>query len=369
MSRTVFGLVATGAVVIAIALGVAWRGKLTEQAAIDQPVKPVIAAARPESAAATAAPGAATAAPGTPPVASSTAPAASAATTVPALAPGPAAAAPLPSFDVARIGTDGRAVIAGRAAPSAKIVLLDGGKEIAKGASDARGEWVIIVQDPPLAVGQHELRVVQHIEGKAPLTSEQAVVAVVPEPPAANSPAQPKAETLVMISPPAGAATLVQPPTAAGLPKSADLSVSTLDYDDGGYVTVSGLAAPGTVVRAYVNDRMVAEGRAASDGRWRLKPADPIDPGKYILRLDRIATDGKPVARLEMPFERVVVAPVSSADGRRLHIVKGDNLWNIAQAHYGAGWRHTVIFAANKDQVKNPHLIYPGQILSLPQVN
>ncbi len=369
MSRTVFGLVAMGAVVIAIALGVAWRGKLSEQAAIDQPVKPVITGARPEPAAVAAAPGAATAALATAPAAPGVAPATPAATTVPALAPVPAAAVPLPSFDVARIGADGRAVIAGRAAPSARIVLLDGGKEIAKGQSDARGEWVIIVQDPPLAVGQHELRVVQHIEGKAPLTSEQAVVAVVPEPPAANAPVQPRAETLVMISPPAGAATLVQPPTAAGLPKAADLSVSTLDYDDGGYITVSGLAAPGTVVRAYVNDRMVAEGRAASDGRWRLKPADPIDPGKYLLRLDRIATDGKPVARLEMPFDRVVVAPVSSADGRRLHIVKGDNLWNIAQAHYGAGWRHTVIFAANKDQVKNPHLIYPGQILSLPQVN
>jgi hypothetical protein len=172
-----------------------------------------------------------------------------------------------------------------------------------------------------------------------------------------------------MISPPAGAATLVQPPTAAGLPKSADLSVSTLDYDDGGHVTVSGLAAPGTVVRAYMNDRMVAEGRAAADGRWRLKPVEPVDQGKHLLRLDRIATDGKPVARLELPFERVVVAPVSSTDGRRLHIVRGDNLWNIAQAHYGAGWRHTVIFAANKDQVKNPDLIYPGQILSLPKAN
>jgi len=349
MSRTVFGLVAMGAVVIAIALGVAWRGKLSEQAAIDQPVKPAIGGPTPEPAAVAAAP---------------VGPA-----TVPALAPSAASAAPSPSFDVARIGMDGRAVIAGRAAPNAKIVLLDGGKEIAKGASDSRGEWVIILQDPPLAVGQHELRVVQHIEGKAPLTSEQAVVAVVPEPPAANAPALPRAETLVMISPRAGAATLVQPPTAAGLPKSADLSVSTLDYDDGGHVTVSGLAAPGTVVRAYVNDRMVAEGKAAADGRWRLKPADPIGEGKHLLRLDRIATDGKPVARLELPFDRVVVAPVSSSDGRRLHIVKGDNLWNIAQAHYGAGWRHTVIFAANKDQVKNPHLIYPGQILSLPNVN
>ncbi len=355
MSRTVFGLVAVGAVVIAIALGVAWRGKMTEQAAIDRPAQPVGGAA-PETMTPAAAP-------------KGSAPANPAATAGTARTTAPPSATGVPTFDVARIGTDGRAVIAGRAAPGAKIVLLDGGKEIAKAESDARGEWVVIVQDPPLAVGQHELRVVQHIEGKAPLTSEQAVVAVVPEPPAANAPAQPRAETLVMISPPSGAATLVQPPTAAGVPKSADLSLSTVDYDDRGHVTMSGVAAPGTVVRAYVNDKMVAEGVAASDGRWRLKPAEPIGQGKHLLRLDRIAQDGRPVARLELPFERVVVAPVSSSDARRLHIVKGDNLWNIAQAHYGAGWHHTVIFAANKDQVKNPDLIYPGQILSLPKVN
>jgi hypothetical protein len=39
----------------------------------------------------------------------------------------------MPSFDIARIGPDGRAVIAGRAQPGAKIILLDGGKEIAQG--------------------------------------------------------------------------------------------------------------------------------------------------------------------------------------------------------------------------------------------
>ena len=358
MSRTVFGLVAVGAAVIVIAVGVAWRGKMSDQAALDRPSQAVGGAA-PESMTAFAPKGAAAAAATVP-----------APTTTPTTPTPPAAISAVPTFDVARIGSDGRAVIAGRAAPGAKIVLLDGGKEIAKAESDPRGEWVIIVQDPPLTVGQHELRVVQHIDGKAPLTSEQAVVAVVPEPPAANAPAgQPRAETLVMISPRAGAATLVQPPSAAGVPKSADLSLSTLDYDDRGHVTVSGLAAPGTIVRAYVNDKMVAEGVAATDGRWRLKPADPIEQGKHTLRLDRIAKDGKPVARLEMPFERVIVEPVSGTDGRRLHIVRGDNLWNIAQAHYGAGWRHTVIFAANKDQVKNPDLIYPGQILSLPKVN
>ena len=63
------------------------------------------------------------------------------------MAPAPQTAAPevaVPSFDIARIGPDGRAVIAGRAQPGAKIVLLDGGKEIAQGQADANGEWVVI---------------------------------------------------------------------------------------------------------------------------------------------------------------------------------------------------------------------------------
>jgi nucleoid-associated protein YgaU len=209
--------------------------------------------------------------------------------------------------------------------------------------------------------------VIQHIEGRAPVTSEQVVVAVVP---AAQEPGSGdgKKETLVMIAPPGGAATLVQPPTAAGVPKAADLQLSTLDYDERGQTTITGQAAPGTSVRAYIDDKLVAEGMAGADGRWRLVPAAPIDNGKHTLRLDRLAKDGKPTSRLEMPFERVASAPVEG-DKRRLTVVHGDNLWNIARAHYGEGWRYTVIFEANKNQIRDPNLIYPGQLFSLPKVN
>ena len=56
-------------------------------------------------------------------------------------------------------------------------------------------------------------------------------------------------------------------------------------------------------------------------------------------------------------------------EGRRLIVVRGDNLWNIARAHYGVGFHHTVIYGANKEQIRNPDLIYPGQVFSLPKVN
>jgi len=339
MSRTVFALVAVGAAVIAIALGVAWQRKLSDQAVIDQ--AKAAQPAPPRTAAATPAPE-----PQKPADPSSS-----------------SSAVMAPSFDVARIDPSGRAVIAGRAAPGAKIVLLDGGKEIASGEADARGEWVILLQDPPLAPGQHELRAVQHLEGRAPVTSEQVVVAVVPTP----SPGS-KEQTLVMIAPPGGAATLVQPPTTAGTPTSGDLQLSTLDYDERGQMTVTGKATSGGHVRAYIDDKPAGEGEAGKDGRWRLAPGEPVAPGKHVLRLDRLGSDGKPTARLEIPFERQESVAVTG-DNRRLHVVHGDNLWNIARAHYGEGLRYTVIFNANKDQIRDPDLIYPGQVFTLPKAD
>jgi len=267
---------------------------------------------------------------------------------------------------VARIDPSGRAVIAGRAAPNSKIVLLDGGKEIAHGEADARGEWVLLAQEPPLSPGAHELRVVQHVEGHAPVTSEQVVIANVPQPPA-NGVASTD-QTLVMIAPSSGAATLVQSPSKEGVPRSADLSLSTLDYDERGHVTISGLATPGATVRAYIDDKLAGEAASGKDGHWRLSPSDSAEVGKHKLRLDRVGKDGKPTARLELGFERQPALDVAG-DNRRLHVVKGDTLWNIARAHYGEGVQYTLIFNANKDQIRDPDVIYPGQVFSLPKVN
>ena len=48
-------------------------------------------------------------------------------------------------------------------------------------------------------------------------------------------------------------------------------------------------------------------------------------------------------------------------------ITRGDNLWRISQRTYGRGERYTVIYDANQQQIRNPDLIYPGQMFVLPK--
>jgi nucleoid-associated protein YgaU len=47
-------------------------------------------------------------------------------------------------------------------------------------------------------------------------------------------------------------------------------------------------------------------------------------------------------------------------------VSRGDSLWRLSQQSYGAGMRYAVIYKANKEQIRNPNLIYPGQVFVLP---
>jgi hypothetical protein len=49
-------------------------------------------------------------------------------------------------------------------------------------------------------------------------------------------------------------------------------------------------------------------------------------------------------------------------------VVKGDHLWGLAGKYYQNHFRWKVIYAANKEKIKDPHWIYPGQVFEIPDV-
>jgi nucleoid-associated protein YgaU len=59
-------------------------------------------------------------------------------------------------------------------------------------------------------------------------------------------------------------------------------------------------------------------------------------------------------------------APAGEAVTRTYTVVAGDSLSKIAKKIYGDGNRWKEIWEANKDAVKNPDLIHPGQQLKIP---
>ncbi|MFA3917762.1 LysM peptidoglycan-binding domain-containing protein [Ruegeria hyattellae] len=167
---------------------------------------------------------------------------------------------------------------------------------------------------------------------------------------------------------------LVQSPQEQGA-AAPGLQLDTIGYTDQGQVELTGRAAPGTTVRAYLNNRALRDLSVGEDGRWRGEIAG-IDPGTYTLRLDALDADGKVIDRVETPFRREAPELLVASDAdvatqtatiRAITVQQGDTLWAISRDRYGDGVFYVKVFDANRDSIRNPDLIYPGQIFNLPE--
>jgi nucleoid-associated protein YgaU len=282
----------------------------------------------------------------------------------------PASAAPefiLPSFDVVRINPQGDAVMAGRAAPNTQVQIFDGAKAIGTVTSDARGEWVFVPTDP-LPPGGRELSLASR-NGGTETRSEQVVVLVVPErgKDVASSGAPTAPLAVATRRDGSGASTLLQGP-ARGDAGAARLSMDVVDYDTAGKVMLAGRAPANATVQIYIENKLVGRTKANPEGRWLLVPEDKLPPGLYTLRLDELASDGRVAMRIELPFQRADLDPNDTAQSA-IVVQPGDSLWRIARRIHGQGTAYTLIYEANRDQIRDPDLIYPGQVFNLTRIN
>lgn len=279
----------------------------------------------------------------------------------------------VPSFDIVRINPDGGMVIAGRAAPHSMVSVTADGQKIGSIAADDRGEWVLL-PDTKLAPGNHQLAISSQLTGQTAVASQDVVVVVVPQPQiASNGQTTGQAQTATAANQPTQPLAVVVPGNNQGSvvlqapapPQSGLLILQSVDYDAEGRLIIGGQAPPGEEVRAYLDNRYLGVAKADQAGRWHIKPEDLVAPGLHSLRIDEVDANGKVLARVESPFSRA--QPVDVAAGNQVVVVQpGNSLWLIASRTYGSGFRYTAIYQANKGQISDPDLIYPGQIFKLP---
>ena len=328
-----------------------------------------------------------------------------------------------PRFDVVRVGARGSAVVAGRAAPGAEVILLaDNGRELGRARADRRGEFVILPAEalPPGAMelslrarlGDQEMAgpdtVVLIVPDTAPQIAEASRPAPATEPSAsaqaqaaerpaqqaqtAPAPAERPAQQTQAAPAPAERPAQAQAPAPTGplavlipgrseaaaprllqVPEPAPptgtaprLGIDSVEYDQSGSMRFAGGATPGARLRLYVDDQHIGEAVADALGRWVFQPESQPSIGRHRLRVDQLSpTDGRVLARAEVPFQREEL-PAEAFAEQRIVVQPGNNLWRIARATYGRGIRFTVIYQANKEQIADPNKIYPGQVFTLP---
>jgi hypothetical protein len=272
----------------------------------------------------------------------------------------PAMALPAPSFDVVRINPQGGAVIAGRAAPGAEVTVLDDSKPLGHVVADEHGDWVLLPMDR-LAPGEHQLSLIARTADGAVSRSDSVVAMMMPERAPSVAAAQANESVAVLVPRQgAGPATALQLPREAGQRRK--LALDVIQYDAAGKVQLLGRAEPEARVDIYVDDKLAGSGAADGSGGWSVTLRQSLPEGKYRLRLEALDRRGKKLAQLAIAFDRV--APPAGTIA--VDIQPGNNLWRIAQHSYGDGLRYTEIYQANRTQIRDPNLIYPGQVFAVP---
>ena len=257
------------------------------------------------------------------------------------------------------------------------------------GAADGTPEEMVAVTDSPAPAETAEAEVAEAI---APETAYEPVADVAGQeaPSAANESAESaeekepviEEEMLAESTAPTAPALIVADEEGVRVMTdeipSSGISVDTISYDLEGRVVVSGRGLPIQAVRIYLDNAPIAETMTGESGRWEVR-LDAVDPGVYTMRVDLVAEDGSVEARIELPFKREepqAVAAVMARDtqapefsGVAVRTVQpGNTLWAISQERYGRGILYVHIFDANRNQIRNPDLIYPGQLFLLPEL-
>ncbi len=156
---------------------------------------------------------------------------------------------------------------------------------------------------------------------------------------------------------------------ASGLPDN--VTIGAISYSSTGAVQLSGHGKAGAPLRLYLDNKPVLEAMVGADGSWSGTLGE-VAPGVYTLRADQLDAAGDVTSRYETPFQREApdaLAALRSKTGKPVNITvqPGFTLWEIAKENYGDGVMYVRVFEANKAQIKDPDLIYPGQVFTVPK--
>lgn len=175
--------------------------------------------------------------------------------------------------------------------------------------------------------------------------------------------------------------------------------LDTITYENQGEVKLAGRASKPGHVRVYLNNKAIKSTQITPEGNWEADLPN-VDTGVYTLRIDQVDDTGAVTSRMETPFKReaeevVRQAKADAADAAKtaesqapqageasevagaeaptgvdltlVTVQPGSTLWAIARKNYGEGILYVRVFEANRDSIKDPDLIYPGQVFKVPK--
>lgn len=290
-----------------------------------------------------------------------------------------------PILDTVRIEPDGSSILAGIAAPLQEIAIFVDGLQVDVVTADASGSFVALpvlgysevsraitlIGDPNgTPVASEETYLIGPISAPVESTvvaNDVPVEAPVPQP----APA-------VIVASSEGVRVVQSGGDDTAPDVLSNVALDSITYDPTGEVLIAGRGSSDGFVNVYLDNQPITTSRIEEGGNWRTD-LPQVDTGVYTLRVDEVNAAGEVLSRVETPFLReepsVIAAQLTDQIGSLdfkvavATVQPGATLWAIAEQTFGAGVFYVKVFEANRDTIRDPDLIYPGQVFRIPDAD
>ena len=253
----------------------------------------------------------------------------------------------VPEFDIVRIEKNGSVVIAGRWVPNNTVSVMTNGRVIATQSTNTNGEFVYASKST-WKPGNYTIALVG---GEPEVKSSEKVFVYISDQGVENS------LSLLMTK---DGSTLLQMPTVLN---DNDLTVSKIDYLSNGRIVVTGDGMPRLRVSLSLNDEYIGFARVSDHKHFGLGAdvGDLVSGQEYVLTVRMHDGDGRTVSSVTHKF---TMPEMTGDDDTYYTVRRGDCLWIIARNFMRRGILFSII--ADRNNIKNPDLIYPNQLLQVP---
>ena len=257
------------------------------------------------------------------------------------------------TFDIVRISKTGDIVIAGKSEPNETIELLDGEEIIAEVISDENGEW-IWVSELTIKSGIKKFKLQYKNNLNKSSISDQTVIILVDN----ESNSVPKVARVFRSD--------VENIDILNLEKLNDaITLDFLSYSPPGLIIMSGRTISNTEIEILKSSEVLGKTKSNENGVWKFI-INKNDANEEISIKTTISGETLILTYDEAEIKKRFKNTNFEFYDDRIIVQKGNSLWRIARKTLGGGIFYTEIYKNNLAKIKNPNLIYPGQVFNIP---
>tara|TARA_B100000287_G_scaffold435613_1_gene504920 strand:+ start:553 stop:1482 length:930 start_codon:yes stop_codon:yes gene_type:complete len=253
------------------------------------------------------------------------------------------------TFDIVRLNPDGNAIIAGKTIPNSEVLIFDGNDKLATVLSDSNGDWVWM-SESPLSPGLKRFNLKSFVDEDVFVSAENVIIL--------REKKDNLESRIIKFKDSTGIEILNNSEIESGL------SLDIVEFNDKNSLIISGRTKPNNKVKIFLSNEFKINTTSDKLGNWSAKILN-LNFKDYDLSVTTNIQNQKIKLKTKIFHERI--NPKIFLE-KEIVVQNGNSLWRIARKTLGGGIFYSEIYKNNINKIKNPDLIYPGQVFNIPNL-